>query len=203
MKRLLILGGIACFAAVATGSLSPVQAQVRHSPQAQAEYHRQQLLQRQLYHQMLLQQKLQQQWLRQQRLQQQRLQQQWLRNQLIYQQRLLALRMQQQRGQVIIAPAAAAAVPAQSVWVGSEDLPGFGPLQFVLRSNGQVAMMDAKETVTGSFVQQGPNISLTFPGRAVYTGVISGATMSGVARDNGRFWNWAVMIPGIEMAEAP
>ena len=86
----------------------------------------------------------------------------------------------------------ALAAPVTNIWVGTENLGGYGRLEFQFPANGQVTMIDAREVSYGSFTRNGSNITLTFPGRAVYHGVINGNTMSGTGHDDTRTWNFTV-----------
>jgi hypothetical protein len=80
-----------------------------------------------------------------------------------------------------------------SIWVGTEDLPGYGRLEFQF-NNGKVTMIDAKSTTEGTFTHDTVThtVVCTFPGSSVYTGTIVGNTLSGTARDEHRTWNFTV-----------
>ncbi len=86
--------------------------------------------------------------------------------------------------------------PGITTWLGNEDRPGYGSLEFRFLTGGQAIMIDAKGTFRGSFVQAGRAITITFPGIAIYTGVIQGQVMSGTARDSFRVWQWSVRYHG-------
>jgi hypothetical protein len=80
-------------------------------------------------------------------------------------------------------------------FIGSETLAGFGRLEFRFAANGQVTMVDARQTVAGSYTVNGNNVTLTFfNGGCVYTGAISGQTLSGTGRNtaSGTTWNFTV-----------
>ncbi|MBI2805261.1 MAG: hypothetical protein HYX68_09815 [Planctomycetes bacterium] len=79
-----------------------------------------------------------------------------------------------------------------TIWVGTENLQGYGRLEFQFSDGGRVLMIDARENSNGSFTRNGSSITLTFPGRAVYYGTINGNSMSGTARDSTRTWSWSV-----------
>lgn len=68
-----------------------------------------------------------------------------------------------------------------STWVGNETLPGFGRLEFQFKSKDQCIMVDAQNTVQGTFTHSGNKVIITFV-NAVYEGTINGQTMSGTAR---------------------
>jgi hypothetical protein len=84
-------------------------------------------------------------------------------------------------------------------FAGNETLPGYGKLSFALYSNGRAVMVDAKSTMEGIWRQQGNQYTLAFAnGSVIYTGTLSGATLSGTAtspavRQQGRqSWTWTV-----------
>jgi hypothetical protein len=80
-----------------------------------------------------------------------------------------------------------------TTWGGSETLPGYGALTFIFEDQGNVTMIDAKETVVGRYVRNGQNVTLSFfGGAAVYNGTIRGKTMSGRARNAQQTWSWKV-----------
>jgi hypothetical protein len=82
-------------------------------------------------------------------------------------------------------------------WSGRETLPGYGPLTFSFDSDGNVTMVDARETVPGRYTRRGASITLTFfNGQAVYSGQIRGKTMSGTARNAARSWTWQISKEG-------
>ncbi|MCI0683285.1 MAG: trypsin-like peptidase domain-containing protein [Gemmataceae bacterium] len=83
-----------------------------------------------------------------------------------------------------------------STWDGSETLPGFGRLRFQFVGNIQVIMIDAKETMRGSFVHTGNIVTLTFGGGVVYNGIINGNSMSGSASNGRTNWTWSVTRGG-------
>ncbi len=107
---------------------------------------------------------------------------------------------------VVVLSAASLAAPANAneqqansntnVWVGSENLPGYGRLEFRFADGGGVVMIDAREVSVGSFRRSGDTITITFPGRATYTGTIEGSTMWGTARDSNGTWSWSVGYRG-------
>jgi hypothetical protein len=80
------------------------------------------------------------------------------------------------------------------VWEGDEDLAGYGALTFRLWAGGKAVMIDAKETMEGTWSKEGNTVTLTFGGgNIVYTGTINGQTFSGTARDLRHRWNFTVM----------
>ncbi len=97
------------------------------------------------------------------------------------------------------APASAqAAGPGTTVWVGLENLPGYGQLEFRFTDGGGVVMIDAREVCHGTFTRSGNFITLSFPGRATYSGTINDGRMSGTARSNNGTWSWHVAFVGHE-----
>jgi hypothetical protein len=191
-RLMLVAAGVLC-------AWTPVHAQGRYwlQMQYQQQLYRQQLL----YRQWLLQQQMQQRWLRQQQGPQP-----------------LAVPVQtpvafpppglpaevsapvpspgatsEDREPVGTAPGRSGAKKSSAgVWVGSESLAGYGRLEFQFLPRGRVVMVDARETVRGSYVRRGTYVVLTFPGTATYSGVVRGNTLSGTARDSTRTWTWSV-----------
>ena len=89
-------------------------------------------------------------------------------------------------------PAAPVAL-AGTTWVGHETLQGYGRLEFRFVNENQVTMVDAKETVPGTYNRNGNQITMTFfGGEVVYIGVLAGQTMSGTASNPGKTWTWNV-----------
>jgi hypothetical protein len=86
---------------------------------------------------------------------------------------------------------------AGTTWNGRENLAGYGALTFEFETGGNVTMIDAKETVPGTYRRNGQSITLTFfGGQAVYSGRINGKAMSGTARNAARNWTWQVTREG-------
>ena len=77
-------------------------------------------------------------------------------------------------------------------WNGTETLPGFGKLNFQFITDSSVVMVDAKETLRGSYVHTGNNVTITFSGGIIYNGAINGNTMSGNATNAQDNWTWTV-----------
>jgi hypothetical protein len=67
-----------------------------------------------------------------------------------------------------------------TVWIGSENLGGYGPLSFTFYGDGKVKMVDARSTVYGSWSQSGTSVFITFA-NCEYRGTLRGATFDGVA----------------------
>ncbi len=94
-------------------------------------------------------------------------------------------------------------------WNGRENLAGYGALTFTFEDDGNVTMLDAKETVPGRYTRNGQSIVLNFfNGQAIYSGRISGKTMSGTARNARSTWTWSVtkeedLPPETETKPAP
>ena len=87
-----------------------------------------------------------------------------------------------------------------SAWKGQEDLGNFGPLTFQFQVEQKVTMIDAHNTIDGSFSQDGASVQIQF-GDCVYEGTINGNVMSGTARftsgsNAGVTWNWSVERQG-------
>jgi hypothetical protein len=79
------------------------------------------------------------------------------------------------------------------VWDGDEDLAGYGALTFHMWRDGKAVMIDARETLEGTWTRDGKTVTLRFrEGRIIYTGTINGDTISGTARDNRSRWNFSV-----------
>jgi hypothetical protein len=93
-------------------------------------------------------------------------------------------------------PEAPASV-AGTVWVGSEDLEGFGELTFQLQKDGTAVMIDSKSTVKGTWTQDGAQVVIRFANCA-YTGRFNGGTLAGQGRffadgqGRGEPWNFRV-----------
>jgi S1-C subfamily serine protease len=83
-----------------------------------------------------------------------------------------------------------------TTWDGSETLPGFGKLRFQFVTDIQAIMVDAKETLRGSYIHTGNNVTITFGGGVVYNGTINGNSMSGGATNGQTNWNWSVTRGG-------
>jgi len=94
------------------------------------------------------------------------------------------------------APASPAAQQgiANTTWVGSETLGGYGRLTFQFGGNGQVTMVDADGSSNGTYTIQNNNVTLTFyNGTVVYTGAINGSTMNGTAQNGEATWSFSVV----------
>jgi hypothetical protein len=82
-------------------------------------------------------------------------------------------------------------------WEGTETLRGYGKLRFEFRPGFRATMIDAKDRVDGTYNLDGEKVSIRFGGVLVYSGTISGNTMSGNARDGkNRPWTWTVSQQG-------
>jgi hypothetical protein len=94
-------------------------------------------------------------------------------------------------------------------WNGRENLAGYGALTFTFEDDGNVTMIDAKETVLGRYTRNGQAIVLNFfNGQAIYSGRINGKTISGTARNARSTWTWSVtkeedLPPETETKPAP
>ena len=83
-----------------------------------------------------------------------------------------------------------------SVWDGSETLPGYGKLRFQFISNTQAIMVDARDTLRGTFLHTANNVTLVFPGNVTYNGRINGNNMSGNATNGKDNWTWTLNRTG-------
>ena len=84
-----------------------------------------------------------------------------------------------------------------TVWVGSEDLPGFGKLIFRLQKGDRAVMEDARETIEGTWQCTGSKVTLRFDeGRVVYEGTLSSTSLSGTATNGQNSWTWSTRLRG-------
>jgi hypothetical protein len=82
-----------------------------------------------------------------------------------------------------------------TAWTGRETLPGFGSLTFEFEEGNNVTMIDARDTLPGTYKRNGAVITLSFDnGLVIYSGRINGKTMSGTARNPRTTWNWSVKL---------
>ena len=82
-----------------------------------------------------------------------------------------------------------------TVWTGSETLPGYGKLAFQFKANNQVTMIDAKETSHGQWTIKDNKIVLSFyNGGTAYIGGLNGYTLSGKASNGKTMWDWTVTL---------
>src|SRR2546423_11944838 len=72
-----------------------------------------------------------------------------------------------------------------TVWFGSEDLPGFGKLEFELHADGKAIMYDypkeVKTTVQGKWSQKDASVVITFS-NCEYQGTVRDKRITGTAR---------------------
>jgi hypothetical protein len=68
---------------------------------------------------------------------------------------------------------------AIGTWTGTENLQGFGKITFQLMPNGKAIMVDAQNTVPGSWVANGNQVTINLGKYATYQGTILGNTFSG------------------------
>ena len=85
---------------------------------------------------------------------------------------------------------------ANSTWSGSENLKGYGKLEFQFGAGAQVTMIDKDGRTPGTYTKNGNSISLRFGGTITYTGTINGQTMSGNATNTKDNWTWSVTRQG-------
>jgi len=78
-------------------------------------------------------------------------------------------------------------------WIGSETLQGYGRLEFRFLPGNRVQMIDAQDTVMGTWRRSGNSVSLVFfNGACVYSGTIQGDRISGNALANRTRFSWSV-----------
>jgi hypothetical protein len=84
---------------------------------------------------------------------------------------------------------------ASKIWVGAENLTGYGRLSFSIGAGGRAVMVDAKATSEGTWEQNGNRVTLRFDdGRVVYTGVLNGTNASGTATNGRTTWSWIAYL---------
>ncbi len=96
-------------------------------------------------------------------------------------------------------------------WVGTEDLPGYGPLVFELQpagapgAAGAVAYMTDKDgRRPGTWKLEGTVLTLAFyEGSVLYRGTYAGDTVAGTATSGNRTWNWSVRREGVAPPQPP
>ncbi len=81
-----------------------------------------------------------------------------------------------------------------TTWNGSENLGGYGKLSFQFKANGQAVMIDAKNTIPGTYTVNGNQVTIALPGAAVYQGTVNGNVFSGTGKDNTRTWTFSVNL---------
>jgi hypothetical protein len=82
-------------------------------------------------------------------------------------------------------------------WVGSEELPGYGPLRFHFVSSEQVLMYDAKEAAPGTWTLTGSSVTMRFfEGGLVFQGNVYSDSMAGLGDNGSERWYWRVMRSG-------
>jgi S1-C subfamily serine protease len=79
-----------------------------------------------------------------------------------------------------------------TVWNGSETLAGYGKLTFQFVTNTVAVMIDARETMRGTYRQNGNSVTITFGGGVIYNGTINGDNMAGSAHNGRDNWTWNV-----------
>ncbi|MCI0685556.1 MAG: hypothetical protein L0Y71_25940 [Gemmataceae bacterium] len=101
------------------------------------------------------------------------------------------------------APASAQSPPQKSiVCVGSEDLPGYGPLSFRFFDGSRVDMTDKDGTTTGTWRIVEDELVLSFYGNTVeYRGAVQGNRLAGRATNGRVTWNWSVQLPERDPAQ--
>jgi Caspase domain len=84
-------------------------------------------------------------------------------------------------------------------WIGTENLPGYGPLAMTFSTDGSVVMADAKATSTGTWEATGDQVTARFDnGRVLYTATLRGGMMSGSASNGNRTWSWSVQAEAVQ-----
>jgi hypothetical protein len=81
---------------------------------------------------------------------------------------------------------------ANTTWKGTENLQGFGQISFQFMPNGKALMIDAKNTVPGSYVQAGDQVTIQLGQYATYKGNINGNLITGQGSSNGQVWGFSV-----------
>lgn len=95
---------------------------------------------------------------------------------------------------VNVAPVNTGAISlANTVWKGTEQLQGFGALEFRFFADGKAVMVDAQSTVNGTYAIQGNMVAISLPGVATYTGTINGNTFTGQGKDDKGTWGFSVV----------
>jgi HEAT repeat protein/S1-C subfamily serine protease len=82
-------------------------------------------------------------------------------------------------------------------WSGTQSLAGYGKLEFIFLGKRdkeyRVIMDDSRETVPGTFEQNGQEVKIKFyGGDLTYTGTVQGNQMTGTAKDQGDSWTFSV-----------
>lgn len=86
-----------------------------------------------------------------------------------------------------------AAVPQARIWVGGEDLSGYGKLAFHIYPNGWAVMVDSRGRWDGTWQHKDKTVILRFfNNTVVYTGKIALNTVSGTAQNGRTSWTWNV-----------
>jgi hypothetical protein len=86
---------------------------------------------------------------------------------------------------------------AGTTWTGKENLQGFGKLTFEFQADGTATMIDAKNTVKGTWTQEGQKVVIRFS-NCVYVGEIKGQQLSGTGQfmekdqPKGKQWTFSV-----------
>lgn len=95
------------------------------------------------------------------------------------------------------APAIAQTPPPKViVCVGTEDLPGYGPLTFRFFDGNRVEMTDTDGSVEGTWRIKGEELFLHFyDDTVVYRGAVQGNQLAGRATNGRATWNWSVQLP--------
>lgn len=85
--------------------------------------------------------------------------------------------------------------PQFAIWIGNETLPGYGGLSFHMYPGGKAYIIDAKESMEGTWEQNGKQISLKFSnGQVSYTGTVNEATLVGTAENLKASWSFSVRL---------
>jgi|SRR5581483_3449083 len=92
-------------------------------------------------------------------------------------------------------PVTQTVVNLTGTWNGSENLgDGYGKLTFRFDANGKVVMIDAQSTVNGTYIMNGTQVTMVFPGVASYQGTVNGTNLSGHGKDDTRTWSFSVTM---------
>jgi hypothetical protein len=96
------------------------------------------------------------------------------------------------RAERIVPPARTPGLEGKT-FSGSETLSGYGRLRFRFLANNQVEMIDARETVMGTWYRNGNAVHLSFfNGQCDYWGTVQGDRLSGRATSGAKSWTWSV-----------
>ena len=82
---------------------------------------------------------------------------------------------------------------ANTMWVGQENLQGFGKLGFEFQTDTSVIMHDTAGATKGVYRVTGNQVTLTFGG-VTYQAAINGTAMNGIATNGKTNWQFSVSV---------